>query len=153
MEVKKKRPQAGSRYWQASFTIEAAILVPLILAVLFLLLQVILFLHDTVVSEAWLYQETWKLRWNEEQEEMAFAAEEAPALAVLRHSGTQTAREGNTIRQEAQFTVRLLPEFVTVLLAGQPQQTEKQAVEQKRNPWQFIRIAGAIMEEWEEQTK
>ena len=145
------------KYVPASLTIEAALLVPLLLAILFLLLQMVLFLHDTVIVETWLYQETWKRCRSEEQkaaglgsEEAWLESEEAPKLAVLRHVSSDVTEKWNLWQQESVFDVCLLPEFVTVILQGQPRQTVKQAAERERHPWQFVRIAGAILEEWEE---
>lgn len=157
MNVKSHPPhgyrRSGSRcrrYLRASFTIEAALLVPMILAVLFLLLQMVLYFHDTVTAEAWLYQETWKLRWNEEQAETVFEQEAAPAMAVLRQETDAVTKKGNNLRQETTFQVALLPDFVTVLWNGQPEQLTKRSNEQNIQPWRFVRIAGAILEEWEE---
>ncbi len=134
----------------ASFTIEAAVIVPLVLAVVFLLLQTLLFLHDTVQAEAWLYHETWKQRWNEEGGTEVFVPSEAPAMAVLRYEEEQESRRSHMMRREVSFHVELLPEFVTVLFTGQPVRTEKRSTENKTDPWQFVRIAGAVLEEWEE---
>jgi len=141
------------KYLWGRFTIEAALLVPLILAVLFLLLQTILFLHDNVLLQTWLYQETWKLRWNEEQEAPVFAGEEAPVTAVLRCQEEKTTHTWNRIRKETVCQVCLLPDFVKILLTGTPQQLIKQSEEKETDPWKFIRIAGAILEEWEEITQ
>ena len=138
------------KYVYGRFTIEAALLVPLILAVLFLLLQTVLFLHDNVVVQTWLYQETWKLRWNEEQETTVFDREEVPVTAVLRCQEETTTHRRNQIRREVECQVRLLPNFVKVLLTGSLQPLTRQAEEKETDPWRFIRIAGAILEEWEE---
>ena len=138
------------KYVYGRFTIEAALLVPLILAVLFLLLQTTLFLHDNVVVQTWLYQETWKLRWNEEQETTVFDREEVPVTAVLRCQEETTTHRRNQIRREVECQVRLLPDFVKVLLTGSLQPLTRQAEEKENDPWRFIRIAGAILEEWEE---
>lgn len=79
---RRRKKDGRSRYLRGSFTIEAALLVPLILGVLCLLLQTVIALHDTV-------------------------------------------------RQEA---------------VSNQQQCEME----ERSPWRFVKIAGAIVEEWEE---
>ncbi len=57
------------KYLQGSFTIEAALLVPLILGILFLLLQTVVSLHDMVCEEARKFEETY---CNEEQDSWRF---------------------------------------------------------------------------------
>ena len=42
----------------------------------------------------------------------------------------------------------MLPEFVSVLWNDQPEKREGTASESIRCPWEFMRIAGAIFEEW-----
>ena len=80
----RRRSLSGCRkYLRGSFTIEAALLVPLIMGILCLLLQTVISLHNTVSGEAFRFQEQCK---TEEQE-----------------------------------------------------------------PWRFVQITGAILEEWEEQ--
>lgn len=138
------------RYLQASFTIEAALLIPLVLAVLFLLMQIVLYLHDTVSAEAWLYQETWKIRWNEEQDSLVYKEADPPSMAVFRYQNKETETQWHTVRQQATFDVALLPKFVTVIFNGQPGTVTKTAREKEISSWQFIRIVGAIREEWEE---
>jgi len=58
-----------NRYMQGSFTIEAALLVPMILGILFLLLQTVVTLHDRVSEDAYRYE---KLCCNEEQDSWHF---------------------------------------------------------------------------------
>lgn len=64
-----RRQNSRCRYLRGSFTIEAALLIPLILGVLFLLLQTVVSLHDTVSGEARQYQQHCE---NEEQEPWRF---------------------------------------------------------------------------------
>lgn len=54
---------------RGSFTIEAAFLVPMILGILFLLLQMVVLLHDTVREEAHQYEEEYD---HEEQDSWRF---------------------------------------------------------------------------------
>ena len=42
-----------------SFTIEAALLIPLLLSVIFMILQLTLYLHDMVWTEAWIGWQAW----------------------------------------------------------------------------------------------
>ena len=134
----------------ASATIEASLLVPLVLAILFLLLQTILYLHDRVVAEAWLYQQSWQLRWEKEQDKEIFQEEETPAMAILRGAQISQIQKGNLLRQEVLFQVHLLPSIVEMVWARMPEETEIRALEQCYEPWEFLRLSGAILEEWEE---
>lgn len=145
--------QRHRRGLSGSFTIEAALVVPLVLAVVFLLLQVIVYLHDTVSAETWLYQESWKQRWNEEQESQFFAEEEFSSMAVLRAPQIETMERGTLLQKEVTFEMHLLPEFVTILWEGMPRQTQKRSVEHIMSPGRFVRIVAAIREEWEETIK
>ena len=52
-----------------SFTIEAAFLVPMILGILFLLLQMVVLLHNTVREEAYQYEAVYE---SEEQDSWRF---------------------------------------------------------------------------------
>ena len=133
-----------------SATIEASLLVPLVLAILFLLLQTILYLHDHVVAEAWLYRQSWQLRWEKEQDMEIFQEEEAPAMAILRGAQVSQIQKGNLLRQEVLFQVHLLPSIVEMVWAEMPQETEIRSLEQCYEPWEFLRLSGAILEEWEE---
>lgn len=142
----------------ASFTIEAAILVPVILAIIFLLLQTVLYFHDTVCAEAWLYQKAWRLSWEQEREEAGDidntetgqeADLEIPRLAIMRYAGSETIQHDKTVRIECAFQVCLLPRFVTVVFNGQPETAQRQAAGKIMNTPGFLRIAGAILEEKE----
>ena len=136
----------GGKAYRASLTIEAAILVPLILAVIFLLLQVVLYLHDMVRSSAWLHESAWELRWGQESGE-SLPAEAAPELAVLRCTNSSMEQGGRSCRAGAEFRVCLLPPFVTVLFTGQPDALQRQVTESVMDTPAFLRIAGAILEE------
>lgn len=57
------------KYLRGSFTIEAALLVPLIFGILFLLLQTVVTLHDRVSGEAYRYEE---ICCNEKQDSWRF---------------------------------------------------------------------------------
>ena len=59
-----KRRSGRRRYLRGSFTIEAALLVPMILGILCLLLQTVVSLHNTVIEELHQYQTQCE---NEEQ--------------------------------------------------------------------------------------
>lgn len=136
----------GRRAYRASLTIEAAILVPLILAVIFLLLQVVLYLHDMVRSSAWLHESAWELRWSQESGE-SLPAEAAPELAVLRCTSSSMEQSGRSCRAGAEFRVCLLPRFVTILFTGQPDALQRQVTERVMDTPAFLRIAGAVLEE------
>ena len=135
---------------KASLTIEASVLVPMILALVFLLLQTTLYFHDTVCAQAWMYQEVWKLGWNEAQGQTVFAAEQSPDTAVLRHEEDEVALQWRRVSQESVWRVVMLPEFISVLWNGQPREREETVSGSVRYPWEFMRIAGAIFEEWKE---
>ena len=143
----------------ASFTIEAALLVPILFAVIFLLLQTGLYLHDTVWMEAWLYERTWNLRWEQERKEEKEENENpqtgidtdiVPNLAVLRYEDGRTVYHDGSFRTEAEFRICLLPEYITIIFTGQPEITQKQATEKILDTPGFIKIVGAIIEEQEE---
>jgi len=57
------------RRLRASFTIEAALIVPVVLALVFLGLGTILYLHDRVWAQAWAYEQAWWTRMEEESGE------------------------------------------------------------------------------------
>ncbi len=65
----KQKGYHWGKYLRGSFTIEAALLVPLILGILFLLLQTVVTLHDRVREEAYQYEE-WCC--NEQQDSWRF---------------------------------------------------------------------------------
>lgn len=145
----RRRTYTGQNgHLKASLTIEASLLVPMILALLFLLLQTTLYFHDTVCAQAWMYRETWKLRWNEEQGQTVFAAERSPNMAVLRHEEDEVKLQWRKVSQKSVWRMVMLPEFVSVLWNDQPEKREGTASESIRCPWEFMRIAGAIFEEW-----
>lgn len=145
----------SGRYVKGSFTLEAALLVPMILAVLFLLIQTILYLHDTVWAEVWLFQKAWEERWSLETGEPDVGNDVGQTadfrLTVLQsaagESGYDMVQHGHTLRVEAHFQVNLLPQIVTMIFTGQQDHIKKQAVEKISDTPEFIRIAGAILEE------
>lgn len=147
MREKKTREKSAL---SGSYTIEAALIVPLLLAVILLFLQVVLYLHDTVAAEAWLYEETWKLRWNQEQDSNVFAAETAPTLPVLRYEEAETTSHWFQTRREVVFRVEQMPRFVDMIFDGQPGEVQKRSTETRYQPAWFLRITGAILDEWEE---
>ncbi len=71
-------------------------------------------------------------------------------MAVLRHEIDTVTQQWQTLRQESWFQVALLPSFVTELWNGQPEQLTKRSKEEMMQPWRFVRIVGAVREEWEE---
>lgn len=145
---------------QASFTIEAALLVPIVLAVLFALLQIILYLHDTVWAEAWLHQQAWNHRWSLENGitntgdpgagDEAAGPGPAPVLAVLRCTGSGLTQRFGKVRAEASFDVFLLPRYAAAVWGSDLTAMEKTVTERVINTPGFLRIAGAILEEMED---
>lgn len=142
----------GRRAYPASFTLEAAILVPLILAVIFLLLQTALYLHDSVRASAWLHEQAWGLRWSIEsgQEPEGTLAPDASHLPVLRYVSGGFDQNGRLCQADARFEVRLLPHFVTILFTGQPEAVRQQVTERTMDTPAFLKIAGAVLEEMRE---
>ena len=65
MDRRVRRRTGRGRYLRGSFTIEAALLVPLILGILYLLLQTVVSLHNTVSGEARRYQEQYEIEAQE----------------------------------------------------------------------------------------
>lgn len=138
---------------RASFTIEAAVIVPIILAVIFLLLQMILYLHDTVWTEVWLSGQAWNVRWSQENEsddENGVGMGEVPRLAVLRCGDRRLVEHSRSVRAEALFQIHLFPRFVTVIFETQPDEVSRQVTEKIVDTPQFLKIVGAILEEGEE---
>lgn len=160
-----KKWRTGDRCGQlsGSFTIEAALLVPLVLAVIFLILQSVIYLHDTVWAEAWMYQNVWKLRLSQEtgtdlygetagalwegETEAGDVTGQAPRLAVLRCEEAYVSAEGQKCRAQAVFRVCLLPDFVVRIFTGQSEYVSGQVSERAMDVCGFLRIAGAVLEE------
>ena len=158
---KPERPERGEREaygigrghrLQASFTIEAALLVPILLAVLFLLLQSILYLHDTVRAEVWLSEQAvWARRESENDRVPAEGTREAaPRRAVLRGGNHSVTKRWFSIQAEASFEIRMLSRFVAVFFDGPARSRMKRVTEKIMDTPGFLRIAGAIQEELEE---
>lgn len=106
-------------------------MVPLVLAVIFLTLQMVLYVHDTVWTDAWLCTKNQERRWQEEIgsgetpdfAEALFA--ETPKLVVLRLEGTDQTLQNSTAATQAIFRFCLLPEEVTILMEDFPETVER----------------------------
>ncbi len=130
----------------AGFTIEAAVVVPVALAVICLILQTVLYLHDTVWAQAWLCEQAWRIRW--EQETGEDMPEGHPIrLSVLRCVGREETVRGRRCRSSASFQVTLLSHFVTLVFTGGTETVQKQAEEKAVDTPGFLRLVGAILEE------
>lgn len=137
---------------KASFTIEAAILVPLVLAVIFLLLQMTLYLHDSVYASAWLHEQAWSARLDAESGLTPEYTQdnEAARLAVLRYREGGTSVSGRICWAEADYEICLLPRFAALIFTGQPGVQQMQVTEKTMDTPAFLKIAGAILEEIKE---
>lgn len=151
-----QRPFPKSRLarksFTASFTIEAAILIPLILAVVFLLLQMTLYLHDSVYASAWLHEQAWSKRLDAESGRMPEYTKQAEAaqLSVLRYIEGESSVSGHVCRADAAYEIRLLPQFAALVFTGQPGRQQMQVTEKAMDMPAFMKIAGAILEEIQE---
>ncbi len=141
-----------------SFTVEAAVVVPLILAVLFLLLQTVIYLHDAVWAEVWMDQRAWQERYCAETAGAAGLSvsvsgdidsemQDYPKLAVLRFTDSQTSVQSKKVSCIAEFDVFLLPDFVSMIFTGQSGSLHRETTERVTDTLGMIRIAGAIAEE------
>lgn len=146
------RDRRGRRL-RASFTIEAALLVPVLLAVLFLLLQSILYLHDTVQAEVWLSEQAVRVRReaeNDGQPAEARISEDSLRLTVLRCRNRFVTKHLFSVRAEASFEMRMLSRFAAAFFDRPSQGRARQVTEKIMDTPGFLRIAGAIQEELEE---
>ena len=137
----------------ASFTIEAALLVPVLLAVLFLLLQSILYLHDTVQAEVWLSEQAVRVRREAENDGRTVGergTEDLPRLAVLRCRSDSVTKHLFSVRARAVFETRMLSGFASLFFGGPARERTGQVTEKIMDTPGFLRIAGAIQEELEE---
>ena len=134
---------------KASFTIEAAILVPLVLAVIFLLLQMTLYLHDSVYASAWLHEQAWSARLEAESGRMPEYTQNTQdtQTTVLRYVDGGTHVNGRVCRAEAGYEICLLPRFAALIFTGQPERRQMQVTEKAMDTPAFLKIAGAILEE------
>ncbi len=166
-----KKKGAGGRL-QASFTLEAALIVPLLLAVIFMTLQLALYLHDSVWAEAWVRQRAWQLslaaeggeaetlprsqtaeegnrkNLQQDEEENHKVAEDALELPlpVLRLADYAEGEGGGEVWFEASFNVNTVAAFGRLIYDGQPLETSRRAAERVIDAPGFLRIAGAILE-------
>lgn len=159
----RRNPMAGQAALTASFTIEAAILVPLILILFFWFIQMILYLHDTIWVETWLYEESGQIRWEQEGGERREGKIEGEAngifdfygkvvsrLPVLRVMNQEETYHSGGFRLEAYFQVRLLPTIITQIFEGTPDTSMKQSTEKITDSPGFLKIVGAILQEKEQ---
>ena len=157
---KKERGQEGGRRLvrngrlttkscKASFTIEAALLAPLLLAVIFLLLQMTLYLHDSVYASAWLHEQAWSARLEAESGRMPEYTQNTQdtQTAVLRYIDGGTHVNGRVCRAEAGYEICLLPRIAALIFTGQPERRQMQVTEKAMDTPAFLKIAGAILEE------
>ena len=141
------------RRLRASFTIEAALLVPVLLAVLFLLLQSILYLHDTVRAEVWLSEQAVRVRREAENDGRPAErtnAEDLPRMAVLVCGDCSVTKRLFSVRAEASFAIRTLSRFAAAFFDGPAEGRTRRVTEKIMDTPGFLRIAGAIQEEMEE---
>jgi len=84
------------RRLRASFTIEASFVVPVVLALVFLGLGTILYLHDRVWAQAWAYEQAWRIRMEAESGETMAPCRE-PRLSVWEQAETAAPEEAMDI--------------------------------------------------------
>ena len=138
-----------------SFTIEAALLIPLLLSVIFMILQLTLYLHDMVWTEAWIGWQAWQMFVEAEGGSAESGTEDeegfpVPALPVLRFAGSETGRTSGVAEDRvwiaASFDVNTVAGFGALIFEGQPSSVQKQAQERVTDTPGFMRLAGAILE-------
>ncbi len=156
--IQKKEREGGRRVrngrltaksCKASFTIEAALLAPLLLAVIFLLLQMTLYLHDSVYASALLHEQAWSARLEAESGRMPEYTQNTQdtQTTVLRYVDGGTHVNGRVCRAEAGYEICLLPRFAALIFTGQPERRQMQVTEKAMDTPAFLKIAGAILEE------
>lgn len=128
----------------ASYTIEMSVLVPLALAVIVLILQMVLYAHDTVWTDAWICIRNQELGWQQDNfTESLFDTE--PRLTVLRQESVWQEEEKNSVTTEAVFRFCLLPEAVRVLISGIPDKVERAVTDPVADLPGWMRKMGAYL--------
>lgn len=136
----------------ASYTIELSFLVPLIFAVFFLILQLILYVHDTVWTDAWLCTKNQVGRWQlenggEAQDFTKILFDETPRLVVLRLETADQTERNNVVTTEAVFRFCLLPEEVRILVPVFPETVERCVIDSVQDIPGWMRKVGAASQE------
>lgn len=111
-----------------------SLLVPLILAVIFLVLQMVLYAHDTVWADAWICTKNQESIWQQEtgRDTEDFTAKlfaEMPRLVVLRLETANQSERKEGMTTQAVFRFCLLPEEVRLLIPVFPETVERQVTD------------------------
>ncbi len=99
---------------EGSFTIEMALVIPLMLAMMCLILQVVLYAHDTVWVDAWICTINQERCWQEEEVPL-------PKLMVLRQKNVEQTVENNIATTQGVFQFALLPSYARTLVPDYPE--------------------------------
>jgi hypothetical protein len=127
-----------------------ALVIPLMLAMMCLILQMVLYAHDTVWVDAWICTINQERCWQEEEdgaENETFNEAEVPLpkLMVLRQKNVEQTVENNIATTQGVFQFALLPSYARTLVPDYPETVVRSVSDPVWDLPDWVRKMGAYL--------